>query len=113
MTDEELDRQLREAVPYIDDGGFTAKVLRQLPVQTAPASARLRGLILIATAILASVLAYFLSGGARFLVKGAVLLSESPMIWQFALLLTCGVIVAALGLSAAIFKSREPNLLTR
>ena len=26
-----LDRQLREAAPYIDDKGFTARVLQQLP----------------------------------------------------------------------------------
>ncbi len=26
-----LDRQLREAAPYIDDEGFTARVLQQLP----------------------------------------------------------------------------------
>ena len=26
-----LDRELREAAPYIDDEGFTARVLQQLP----------------------------------------------------------------------------------
>jgi hypothetical protein len=27
-----LDQQLREAAPYIDDDGFTARVLQKLPV---------------------------------------------------------------------------------
>ena len=111
MTDEELDRQLREAVPYIDDAGFTAKVLRQLPVQSAPA--RVRGLILIATAILASVLAYVVSGNGRFLTKFAYQLSETPMTWLLALTLTLGLIIAGLGLAAAVFANREPDLLTR
>ena len=32
MTDDEtLDRQLREAAPYIDDDGFTAHVMARLP----------------------------------------------------------------------------------
>ena len=111
MTDEELDRQLREAVPYIDDSGFTAKVLRQLPVQMAPV--RGRRFILIATAILASVLAYVLSDGARFLTKFAVQLCQTPMIWLLALTLTLGLVVVGLGTAAALFTNREPDLLTR
>ena len=51
IEDEELDRQLGEAVPYIDDGGFTTRVLQQLPTQTAPM--RLRGVILVAAALFA------------------------------------------------------------
>ena len=111
ITDEELDRQLRDAVPYIDDAAFTAKVLRQLPVQHAPA--RVRGLILIATTILASVLAYSLSGGGRFLTKFAFRLSDTPMTYLLALTLTLGLVIAGLGIAAAVFNNREANLLTR
>jgi len=111
MTDEELDRQFRDAVPYIDDAGFTAKVLQQLPVQTAPV--RLRGIILIATTILATALTYVLSDGGRFLTKFAFRLSDTPMTYLLALTLTLGLIIAGLGLAAAIFTNREPNLLTR
>ncbi len=35
--EDQLDRQLRDAAPYIDDDGFTARVLQQLP---APRHAR-------------------------------------------------------------------------
>jgi len=111
MTDEELDRQFREAVPYIDDAGFTANVLRQLPAQGAPA--RLRGLILIATTILASVLAYVVSDGGRFLTKFAFRLSDTPLTYLLALTLTLGLIIAGVGLAAAVFNSRESHLLTR
>jgi len=32
IDDDTLDRQLREAAPYIDDEGFTARVMAKLPV---------------------------------------------------------------------------------
>jgi len=111
MTDDELDRQFRDSVPYIDDAGFTTKVLAQLPAQTAPE--RVRGLILIATAILGSVLTYVASGGGRFLKVFAYQLSQTPTLWLLALTLTLGLIMTGLGLAAAIFTNREPNLLTR
>ena len=55
--EEPVDRRLREAAPYIDDNGFTARVLQQLP---APRHARrsLRGAILLGITLLASVLVY-------------------------------------------------------
>jgi hypothetical protein len=111
FQDDELDRQLREAMLYIDDAGFTSGVLAQLPTQTAPA--RVRGIILMAAAILASVLAYFVSGGGRFVSDFVVRLSETPMSWLLVLLFTLGVVIGAIGLAAAISKSREPGLLTR
>jgi hypothetical protein len=51
-----LDRKLREAAPYIDDEGFTARVLQQLP---PPRRGRdlLRAAILLGMTFLASVLA--------------------------------------------------------
>ena len=72
-----LDRQLREAAPYIDDEGFTARVLQQLP---PPRNARrsFRGAILLTITLLASVLAYLLSDGGRFLVVEATRLTTLP-----------------------------------
>ena len=60
-----LDKELREATPYIDDAGFTARVLQQLP---PPRRSRdlLRAAILLGMTLLASVLAYVVSGGGRF-----------------------------------------------
>ena len=31
IDDDTLDRQLRDAAPYIDDEGFTARVMARLP----------------------------------------------------------------------------------
>jgi hypothetical protein len=111
IEDEELDRQLREAVCYIDDGGFTTRVLQQLPAQPAPM--RLRGVILIAAALLASVLTYVLSGGGRFLRDFVMQVSELPMLWLVIITFTAGLAVSAFGLAAAIFKTRQTPLLAR
>ena len=111
IGDEELDRQLREAVPYIDDGGFTRRVLKQLPKDPAPA--RVRGAILMTAALVATVLSYYLSGGAQFVIGYVSQLSQLPLQWLLALAFTVGILVAGFGLVAAIFKTREPVLISR
>jgi len=101
-----LDRQLREAAPYINDEGFTSRVLRQLP---PPRHARrsFRGAILLTITLLASVLAYLLSDGGRFLVVAMTRLTTLPMLWLFVLALGSGILVMAGGVIAAIAKTRE------
>jgi len=101
-----LDRQLREAAPYIDDEGFTARVLEQLP---PPQHSRrsFRGPILLAITLLASVLAYLLSDGGRFLVVAVTRMTTLPTLWLFVLALGSGILVMAGGVIAAISKTRE------
>jgi hypothetical protein len=111
IEDDELDRHLREAVPYLDDAGFTARVLHGLPARSAPA--RLRAAILIAVTLVASALAYVFSGGGRFVNDVLVQLSALPATWLLALTFVAGIIVGAIGLAAAVFKAREPALITR
>jgi hypothetical protein len=90
---DELDRQLREAAPYIDDDGFTRGVLNQLP---APGLRRqsVRALILLGASVIASISAYFLSGGGQFVIEGFRRLAQiSPLFilaagGVFALILT-------------------------
>ena len=107
-----LDKQLREAAPYIDDAGFTARVLRQLP---APRRSRVsfRGAILLAVTLLATVLAYVLSDGGRFLVVELTRLTILPTLWLLALALGSGILVMAGGVVAAISKTRELQSLSR
>jgi len=111
IGDDELDRQLREAAPYIDDDGFTKRVLKQLPKDPAPS--RVRGAILITAALVATVLSYFLSGGGQFVFGYVAQLSQLPLQWLLALAFTVGILIAGFGLTAAIFKSREPVLISR
>jgi hypothetical protein len=104
--EDQLDRQLREAAPYIDDNGFTACVLQQLP---APRRTRrsFRGAILLATALIASALAYIASGGGRFLIVAMERLVALPTLWLFAFALGSGLLVMTAGVIAAIAKASE------
>ena len=106
-----LDRRLREAAPYVDDNGFTARVLQQLP---PPRRARgwIRGAILLAVTVLATVLAYQLSDGGRFLIVTAARLMTLPTLWLFILALGSGILVMAGGIIAAISKARELQFLS-
>ena len=101
-----LDRQLREAAPYIDDEGFTARVLQQLPALRRSRRS-LRSAILLGVTLLASVLAYLLSDGGRFLVVAATRLTTLPTLWLLVVALSSGILVMAGGVIAAISKTRE------
>jgi hypothetical protein len=100
-----LDRQLREAAPYIDDEGFTARVVQQLP---PPRRGRdwLRAVILLGMTLFASALAYVVSDGGRFVSVALERLAALPALWVFALALASGLAVTALGAAAAISRSK-------
>jgi len=103
---DELDRPLREAASDIDDNGFTARVLQQLP---APRRTRrsFRGAVLLAAAVLASALAYVASDGGRFIIVAMERLVMLPAVWLFALALGSGLLVMTAGAVAAIAKASE------
>ncbi|PYK15017.1 MAG: hypothetical protein DME55_14245 [Verrucomicrobia bacterium] len=96
---------MREAAPYIDDEGFTARVLQQLP---APRRAHdlLRAAILLGMTLLASGLAYVVSGGGRFISITLERLAALPVLWVFVLALASGLMIAAVGAAAAISQGR-------
>jgi hypothetical protein len=106
IQEDPLDRQLREAVPYIDDDGFTARVLGRLPPPRRPRQP-LRAVILLAITSLACVLGYGLSDNGRVVSVTIERLATLPMLGLFALALVSGMLVTALGLAAAMAKSRE------
>ena len=107
--EDSLDRQLREAAPYIDDEGFTARVLKKLPAPR-PRRDSLRAVILLGITLLASALAYTVSDGGRFVSVGVERLAILPMIWIFALAVASGVLMTGLGLAAAISNNRRQQV---
>jgi hypothetical protein len=100
-----LDRELREAASYIDDEGFTARVLQQLP-QPRRSHDLLRAAILLGMTFLASVLAYVVSGGGRFVSITVERLAALPALWVFVLALASGLVIAAAGAAAAVSRDR-------
>ena len=75
-----MDRRLRDTVPYIEDDGFTALVLRQLP-RPQRSGQFLRPLILVGMSAFASALTYVLSDGGRFVVVEMFKLTTIPTLW--------------------------------
>ena len=105
MEQDWLDRKLQEAAPYIEDDGFTARVLQQLPVPQA--GQFLRPFILVAMSALASALTYVLSDGGRFILVEMFRLTTIPTLWVVALALASGMLVMAGGIFAAMSKSNQ------
>jgi hypothetical protein len=112
IEDETLDRQLREAVPYIDDDGFTARVMAKLPA--ARREPRwLRAMVLLGLTVLGSGLAYLLSGGGRFVREGMVQLTNFPIWLLLVFAFGCGLVVGAFAVIFAIRKTPEARDLAR
>ena len=112
IEEDQLDRQLREAAPYIDDDGFTARVVAKLP---APERARrsMRGMILVAITALGSAIAYALSDGGRFVNEAVMRLSTFPIWILLVFAFGCGLVVGACAVIAAIRKTPEVRDLRR
>jgi hypothetical protein len=112
MDDETLDRQLRESMPYIDDDGFTARLMARLPaVRRDPQW--LRAIILLGVTMLGSGIAYLLSGGGRFVREGVIQLSDFPIWLLLVFAFGCGLVVGAVAVIFAIRKTPEVRDLTR
>lgn len=97
-----LDRQLREEAPYFDDAGFTMRVMEKLPARRATRS--VRSAILLLSAVLASLGAYLLSGGGRFVYE---LLANAELFSM------TSVIVAAAATSLCVTAAAAYTALTR
>ena len=106
LQEDWIDARLRDDASYIDDGGFTARVVQKLPSRRVRHS--LRAVILLGVTVLASVvsaIAYLLSGGGWFIAEGVTrfALLPLPVIWLCAAGATVVVMVG--GLAAAMSKT--------
>ena len=112
MTEDQLDRQLREAAPYIDDAGFTAVVVAKLPSVRRDRRS-MRGIILVAITALGSAIAYILSDHGRFVDESVVWLANFPMWLLLIFAFGVGLVVGAGAVIAAIRKTPEAKNLGR
>jgi hypothetical protein len=110
IDDETLDRQLRDAVPYINDDGFTARVIARLPAaQREPQW--LRAMIVLGLALLGTGVAYLLSGGV--IRQGLIQMADFPIWLLLVFAFGCGLVVGAFAVIFAIRKTPEVRDLTR
>ena len=103
LQEDWLDARLRDEASYIDDGGFTARVVQKLP--TRPVRHGLRAVILLGVTLVASVIAYLLSDGGWFIAEEVTRFARLPLpvIWLSAAVVT-GLVMAG-GLAAVMFRT--------
>jgi hypothetical protein len=105
LQEDWLDAKLRDEAPYIDDDGFTARVMQQLP---APARSRARrNVILLGVSIIASLVAYLVSGRGAFLAESAAFMVAMPLVTVCAIAGISALVVMIFGTTMAMSKSRE------
>ncbi len=112
IDDETLDRQLREALPYVDDDGFTARVMANVPA-AAREPRWLRAMVLLGLALLGSGVAYLLSGGGRVVREGVIQMADFPIWLLLVFAFGCGLVVGAFAVIFAIRKTPELRDFTR
>ena len=112
IDDETLDRKLREAAPYIDDDGFTARVIARLPAERHEPR-WLRAMIVLGLALLGSGVAYLLSGGGRVVREGVIQMADFPIWLLLVFAFGCGLVVGAFAVIFAIRKTPEVRDLTK
>lgn len=105
LQEDWLDRRLREEMAYIDDDGFTARVVQKLP--PPPRRHSFRAAILLSVTVLASLLAYILSDGGRFLAVEAYRLASLPLFLVSLIAIGCTLAVTAAAASAAWSSARR------
>ena len=110
IDDETLDRQLHEAVPYINDDGFTARVIANLPAARREPQ-WLRVMIVLGLALLGTGVAYLLSGGV--IRQGLIQMADFPIWLLLVFAFGCGLVVGAFAVIFAIRKTPEVRDLTR
>ena len=105
LQEDWLDARLRDEMPYIDDAGFTARVVQRLPTQRARRS--FRDLILFGLTLLGSVTTYIVSGGGKFIGAEIDRLAALPIIWILAIAVSCSLVLTSIATVAAFAKTRE------
>jgi hypothetical protein len=99
LQDDLLDARLRDDAPYIDDSGFTARVVQKLPARHVRRS--YRAFILIGITLVACLTAFRLSGGSNFFVEGVTYVTMMPVTVMW----LCVAVVAGLVMAGTLAAS--------
>ena len=104
LQEDSLETRLRDEAPYIDDAGFTSRVVQKLPARQVRRS--YRAFLLFGITLGACLAAFWLAGGTSFAMDAyANMAMMSPtLMWIFAAV--TAFLVMAGGLAAALSRSR-------
>lgn len=104
--DDLLDARLRDEMPYIDDAGFTGRVMKQLPSRRLSWSS-LRSFIILAATILSVVVAYFASDQGMFVHDAFARISGLQQLQLLLVIVGCGITMTIAGLWVALARRHE------
>ncbi|PYL00093.1 MAG: hypothetical protein DME32_11575 [Verrucomicrobia bacterium] len=104
--DDLLDARLRDETPYIDDAGFTRRVMKQLPRRRVSWSSQ-RSFIILAATILSVVVAYFASGEGMFVHDAFTRMSGLRPLQLLLVIFACGTAMTIAGLWAALARRHD------
>lgn len=104
--DELLDAKFREETPYIDDDGFTARVMQNLPRGRVALSTQ-RSVIIFAAAILSAIIAYFASGEGMFVQQLVARASTLTPLQVLLLTVASGFVLTIAALWTALSKTTD------
>ena len=104
LQEDSLDARLRDEAPYIDDAGFTARVVQKLPARQVRRS--YRALLLVGITLAACLAAYWFAGGTSLAIDAYTNVAMMPVTWMWVCAAGAALLVMAGGTAAALSRSR-------
>ncbi|HEX8077677.1 MAG TPA: DUF5056 domain-containing protein [Chthoniobacterales bacterium] len=104
LQEDWLDARLRDEAPYIDDAGFTSRVVQKMPARHVRRS--YRAFILIGITVAACLAAFWLAGGISFAIDAYASFVMMPLRTIWAGLIIATAVVMSGGLALALTRSR-------
>jgi hypothetical protein len=104
LQEDSLDARLREEAPYIDDAGFTSRVVQKLPARHVRRS--YRAFFILGITFAACVAAFWLAGGTSLAFDAYANVAMLPVMWMWIFAALVGVLVMAGGVAAALSRAR-------
>jgi hypothetical protein len=101
-----LDTRLREETLYLDDAGFTARVMKQLPRRRFALSTQ-RNLVIFIATIVSVVIAYFASGEGMFVHDAFARAATLQPVQLLLIICACATVMTVAGLWAALTRARD------
>ena len=104
LQEDWLDARLRDEAPYIDDAGFTSRVVHKLPARQVRRS--YRAFIMLGITLAACLAAFWFAGGTSLAIDAYTNVAMMPIMWMWISAAGAALLVMAGGLAAALARSR-------
>src|SRR5947208_4071616 len=104
MQEDSLDARLRDEAPYIDDAGFTSRVVQKMPARQVRRSHRV--FMLLGITLAACLAAFWFAGGTSLALDAYTNVAMMPVMWMWIYAAAAALLVMAGGLAAALSRSR-------